>query len=304
MKVNLLCLAGAAMGLLSLFFPWWQGSDLGLGLMIDRDYMLVQDVLFDSTAFGSLFMVACTMYVVGTFLAFWSPLGGLVQVPGVLGFLAMFGSEVGVRRGEDTIALGAYLGLVSMIVVVISLLVPLGVGYSLERRGRKRSLSSPGKFFTVSWYGEGDRVRLNVLALCGALLAFVCIALPWSTESTTDPAPDMVLEERPLFSYLWGDLAHPSSYVFIIGSAIAVATTLGVLVQMFGFVWFWAAFAGTMGTYPGMEEAFGAGFYLSVLPMLATASSMVLPIGLGYYRRKKSAGSRLFVWGKAGPRAY
>lgn len=308
MKANLLCLAGAALGLVSLLLPWWQGAELGLGLMIDRDYMLVQDVLFDSTEYDSMFLVACTLFVVGTLLAFWSPLGGLVQVPGALGFFAMFGSEIGVHRGEDVIALGAYLGLISMIIVTVSLIVPLGIGYSLGRRAHKRSLSSPDKFITVSWYGDRERIRLNGLALCGALVAFVCIALPWSALSTTSPATEMVLEQRPLFHYLWGDLATPSAYVFIIGSAIAVATTLGVIIQMVGFVWFWAVFAGSMGTYPGagstVEESFGAGFYLSVLAMLMIAFAIILPLGLGYYRRRRTAWGKLFVWGKAEARTY
>jgi hypothetical protein len=255
-----------------------------------------------------MFVVACTLYVVGTLLAFWSPLGGLVQVPGVLGFFALFDSEVGVRRGEDTIALGAYTGLISMAIVIVSLLVPIGVGYSVRRKAHKASLSSADKFITVSKYDENAKIRLNALALCGALIAFVCVALPWSTLSTSSPAPEMIVEQRPLLEYLSGSLATPSSYVFIIGSAIAVVTTLGVIMQMIGFVWFWLAFAGSMGTYPGMggalEESFGTGFYLSVLAMLMAATSIILPLGLGYYRRKKTVGGRLFVWGKAGARAY
>lgn len=293
---------------MSLFFPWWQGAEPGLGLMIDRDYMLVQDVLFDSAEYGSLFVVACTLFLVGTFLAFWSPLGGLVQVPGVMGFLALFGSEIGVRRGEDTIALGAYIGLISAAIVTVSLLIPLGIGYSLRRKARRASLSSADKFITVSWYDERAKIRLNVLALCGALLAFVCIALPWATLSVASPAPQVVVEQRPLFDYLSGNLATHSSYIFIIGSAITFITTLGVIVQMVGFVWFWVAFANSMGTYPGrggtLEEAFGIGFYLSVLAMLMVAVSIILPLGLGYYRRKKNARGRIFVWGEAGARAY
>lgn len=309
MKVNLLCLAGAALGLASLFLPWWQGAELGLGLAIDRDYMLIQDVLLDPMPYGTMFLIACTLFVVGTFLALWSPLGGLVQVPGALGFLALFGSEVGVRRGEDAIALGAYMGLISAAIVTVSLIIPLGVGYSMERRARLRSLSSPAKFITVSRYENTDRIRLNALALLGALMALVCIAMPWSTLSTGSSSPEMVSEQRPLLEYLSGSLSTPSSYVFIIGSAVALFCTLGVIVQMFGFVWFWAVFSGSMGTYPStvggtMEESFGTGFYLSVLAMLVIALSIILPIGLGYYRRRKSVGSRLLVWGKAGPRGY
>lgn len=308
MKVNILCLAGAALGLLALFLPWWTGFELGLGMMIDRDYMLVQDVLLDSTEHGSLFVVVCTLYVVGTLLAFWSPIGGLVQIPAVLGFLALFGSEIGVHRGEDTIALGAYLGLVSAIVVTVSLLVPLGIGYSIKWRARKASLASAHKFVTISRYEENEKIRLNVLALCGALIAFVCIALPWTTLSMTSPGPETTIAQRPLFEYMFGDDLSLSSYLFLIGSAAAVVTTLGVILQMVGFVWFWAALAGGMGSYPGrggvLEESFGSGFYLSVIAMLVVAASMILPLGLGYYRRRKSVPSRLFVWGTAAPRAY
>lgn len=308
MKVNLLCVAGAALGLASLFLPWWQGSELGLGMMIDKEYMLVEDVLFDSTEYGSLFVIACTMYVIGTFLAFWSPLGGLVQLPGAIGFFAMFGTEIGVHRGEDTIALGAYLGLASAAVVLMSLVAPVGIGYSLRRKAHIASLASATKFITVSRYDETAKIRLNALALFGAMMAFVCIALPWSTVSTVPPATEVTVDQRPLFDYLSGALATPSAYVFIIGSAAALITTLGVLAQIFGFMWFWLVFADTMGTYPGMggtlEESFGTGFYLSVLAMLVIAVSIILPLGLGYYRRKKTALSRLMIWGKAGARTY
>lgn len=308
MKVNILCLAGAGIGIVSLFLPWWQGVEFGLGLAIDHDYMLVQDVLLDSATYGSLFMIACTLFVAGTLLAFWSPLGGLIQVPGILGFFALFDSEIGVRRGEDEVALGVYVALISMVIVVLSLLVPMGVGYSICRKAHMASLSSADKFITVSNYEEGAKIRLNALALSGALIAIVCIALPWSTLTTSPPAPDMTIEQRPLLYYLSGNLATPSAYIFIAGSAIAVATTLGVIVQMFGLVWFWLAFAGSMGTYPGMggmlEESFGIGFYLSILAMLTVATSIILPLGLGYHRRRKTACGRLFVWGKAAPRAY
>ncbi len=235
MKVNILCLAGAALGLVALFLPWWTGFELGLGMMIDRDYMLVQDVLLDSAEYGSLFVVACTLYVVGTLLAFWSPLGGLVQIPAVMGFLALFGSEIGVHRGEDTIALGAYLGLVSAIVTTVSLLVPLGIGYSIKRRARKASLASAHKFITMSRYEEHEKIRLNVLALCGALISFACIALPWTTLSMTSPGPETTIAQRPLFEYMFGDQFSLSSYLFLIGSAAAVVTTLGVILQMVGF---------------------------------------------------------------------
>ncbi|MBN1677997.1 MAG: hypothetical protein JW880_05605 [Candidatus Thermoplasmatota archaeon] len=308
MKVNLLCLAGAAIGLVSLFFPWWQGAEPGLGLMIDRDYMLVQDLLLDSSEYGSLFVVACTLFLVGTFFAFGSPIGGLVQIPGVMGFFALFGSEIGVHRGEDTVGLGAYLGLISAAIVTVSLLLPLGIGYHLGQKARRASLSSASKFITISWYDETARIRLNLLALGGALIAFVCIALPWSTLSVVSPTPQEVVEQRPLFDYLSGSLATPSSYVFIIGSAIALITTLGVIVQMVGLVWFWAVFANSMGTYPGrggtLEEAFGTGFYISVVAMLMVAVSIIMPLGPGYYRRRKTARSRVFVWGKAGAKAH
>lgn len=308
MKVNILCLTGAALGVVSLLFPWWQGVEYGLGIAIDTNYMLVQDVLLESTDYGSMFLVACTLFVVGTLLAFWSPLGGLVQVLGALGFFALFSSEIGVRRGEDTIAFGAYIGVTSMVIVVVSLLVPMGIGYSVKRKAHKASLSSADKFVTVSNYGENAKIRLNALALVGALVAFTCIALPWSTLSAITPTTENVVEQRPLLEYLSGNLASPSSYVFIIGSAMAVITTLGAIVQMLGFVWFWLMFSGSMGSFPGrggtMEEAFGIGFYLSVLAMLMVAVSIILPAGLGYFRRRKNVWSRLTVWGEAGPRAY
>jgi len=304
MKVNLLCIAGAALGLASLFLPWWQGYDFGLGMMEERDYTLVQDVLLDSTGYGSMFVVACTLFALGTFLAFLSPLGGLVQFPGVIGFLAMFGSEIGVHRGEDTVALGAYLGLASASIVTVSLMTPLGIGYSLKRRARRASLSSASKFITVSRYDEASKIRLNALALLGAIIAFVAIALPWSVVSTTPPAHEAVLEQRPLFDYLSGTLSTPSAYVFIIGSAVAAITTIGVLVQLVGFLWFWSVFSGTMGEYPGFEESFGSGVYIAVLAMLITAVSIILPMGLGYYRRKKTLINRVLVWGKAGARVY
>ncbi|OGS51610.1 MAG: hypothetical protein A3K75_02930 [Euryarchaeota archaeon RBG_13_61_15] len=52
------------------------------------------------------------------------------------------------------------------------------------------------------------------------------------------------------------------------------------------------------------EEAFGIGFYLSVLAILLVAVAIILPLGIGYHRRMKSRLSRLLVWGKAGTLAY
>ena len=310
MKVNALCLAGAGLGLLSLFLPWWSGHEVGLGTLVDQNYNLVEGVLLDSENLSSAFVVAATLFVVGTGMAFLSPIGGLVQLPGVLGFIALFNQEISTRRGTESFELGLYIALISAIITTVSLLMPLGPGYGFKGRAFWTSLSSANRFRSVGRYDEGARARVNMLALSGAIIAFICIALPWTTISTVPPTTEMTLADRPLFFYLEGSLSSVSAYLFIVGAALSVVTTLGAFVQLGGLFWFWWDFSGSMGInayrMPGAvtEEAFGIGFYLSVLAILLVAVAIILPLGIGYHRRMKSRLSRLLVWGKAGTLAY
>ena len=310
MKVNVLCLAGAGLGLLSLFLPWWSGHEVVLGALIPQDYSLIQDVLLRPEIYTSAILVAAVLFVAGTGMAFLSPIGGLVQLPGILGFVALFNQDIGTRRGTESFELGVYIALIAAVLTTVSLLIPLGVGYGLKGRAFWKSLSSANRFLSIGRYDEGARARVNLLALAGAITAFVCLALPWTTVTTVPPASEMTIAEHPLLSYLEGNLSSAGAYIFIIGAAASVVTTLGAFVQLSGFLWLMWDLRDFMGInsyrYPGglTDEVFGLGAYISIIAILVLVVSIFLPLGIGYRNRKKSRLSRVFVWGRAGTLSY
>ncbi len=303
MKVNALCLAGAGLGLISLFLPWWSGSS--------QEYSLVQDVLLRPEVYSSGFLLSATLFVVGTGIAFLSPMGGLVQLPGALGFLALFNQEIGTGRGSESFEFGVYIGLVGAIVTMVSLLVPIGVGYGLNRRAFWKSLSSANRFLTVGWYDDGARARVNLLAFAGAVIAFACIALPWTTVTTVPPATEATFAEHTLLSFLDGERSSAGAYVFIIGATASVVTTFGAFAQLGGLIWLWWDLRDSMGInsyrFPwgqATDEVFGLGFYVGIIAIVVVAVSILLPLGIGYRNRKKSKLSRVLIWGRAGHLAY
>jgi len=116
--VNLFCIAGAMIGVIAIFSRWvgnW---------LIDLNLLDVMN-LSDSAGGASNYYLPGLVFIIGTLIAFLSPLGGFLQIIGAPWFIVVWANR---HEGEVLSSIGAYLGIASAIVVLVSMVRPLGPG--------------------------------------------------------------------------------------------------------------------------------------------------------------------------------
>jgi hypothetical protein len=173
LKVNVLCVFGAALGVVSLFFPWVVGGNPPSS--VSYSDLLVNDILLGPPVFPALFIVFCSMFLVGTGLSFMTPTGGFVQMIGVIGFLNMYPSAYRHVAGSPDISLGTYLGIVSVAVVIIGLCLPIGPGHKSSASVFRKMVSTANRFLTFSPFDWATKLRINLFCVIGAFVAFLAI---------------------------------------------------------------------------------------------------------------------------------
>ena len=162
------CVAGAALGLVSIFLPW-----LGLEFYQYHPplYAMYQSTLIGPSldllevvtyTFGTV-SVFCAIYAVGTIISMLTPLGGIFQAVGLSGFIygfALSGGEYQVaifeRVGDVT-----YGSMPAFLFVEASL--SLGVGYYIALLSTFIVLWSPSA--AVRAVREGPLVHNRIAAL-------------------------------------------------------------------------------------------------------------------------------------------
>lgn len=137
-NVNLLCLVGACIGLVAAFVVWineppsipgppnirWEPSVV---------YMVTNHYLYYGIS---------AAFLVGTIVAFASPIGGIMQSASIVAFaigIVESGNDPWVDGidPQQTLRIGMYLGIVSCTLVMTSLISPLGIGDLRPGKGRK-----------------------------------------------------------------------------------------------------------------------------------------------------------------------
>ena len=159
MQINLLCLAGAALGLFCLFLPWGvytSGSPIHnpheYAFLTDEEWYAGNFQHYPLSAAVDLLLPAIA-FSVGSLVAFITPLGSLGQVSGIVIFyirvdpLTKNGVEtfksftlVGEGLNHLSYAVGFYLATCAAALTCVSLLAPMVLEYSkdgirLSRRG-------------------------------------------------------------------------------------------------------------------------------------------------------------------------
>jgi len=139
MKVNVLGLVGAAIGVAAIFSVWV----IELNGLVNLNLI---DVLNDAdVASNNLALSSAIFFIIGTLVAFLSPIGGILQIGGVL---LWWNYMLGVHSGMPSSAVPAsYVGLVSAIIVLASIVRPFGPGLMKGPFGLKNRLLI---------YGEGQ----------------------------------------------------------------------------------------------------------------------------------------------------
>ena len=127
-RVNVLCIVGAFMGLVAIFCGWgahaYTPGAPQENLLQIIDHMLNIHIL-----------AGCVLFLIGSLIAFLSPMGGIVQLIGVGLFI------FGWTSWPDGV--GPYLGIISAFILVISMVKPIGLNYKgpTDLKGRLLTFS-------------------------------------------------------------------------------------------------------------------------------------------------------------------
>lgn len=154
-SVNVLCLLGAIVGIVSLFLPWCVlvdgPNELGrslLAFMVDSRGLPLEPMF-----------VAALMFITGTVVAFLFPAASAVQAAGVVLFLQTFMAFPDSIMGwHYELSSGFYAGILSSAMVLAGLLRPVGPGCDSRRPwwSRRTEVSSRADFL------EGMLVRQSL----------------------------------------------------------------------------------------------------------------------------------------------
>jgi len=133
-RVNLICLAGAILGVLSLFMPWalvdapFQDDPTNIGAF-DFD-----ENLQGGYSFPVNFQLTMILFMIGTLVAFLLPLGGVLQLIGSLGFILTSVTYSKIGSNEIIFWIGAAIATISSAMVIVGLAFPGGIGFAEGKR--------------------------------------------------------------------------------------------------------------------------------------------------------------------------
>ena len=154
-RINVLCIVGAMVGVTCLLTTWalvtetppgWPDTVKSKTMEIEPSGWTPIDALAAtidplSNAYGNGELLAFSaLFMIGTALAFLTPLGGAAQLAGVLGFYSASSEHLFVSE----FAAGMAVASAAALIVLVSLAWPLGVGYE------DRPLGLRARLLTVS----------------------------------------------------------------------------------------------------------------------------------------------------------
>jgi hypothetical protein len=157
-SINILCLCGLILGIAAVFSTWTYYSE---GDYTSTTYLIT---ILPPT----VLIAGASLFVLGTILAILTPLAGLVQVAGLVGFLAptmdraALWSEHSGGSVEFGPSVGFYVGVLSAVLVLASLIHPMGPGFGRSRTTLRR------RFFVYTsgkhrrkreWVYHGPRMK-------------------------------------------------------------------------------------------------------------------------------------------------
>lgn len=139
-RVNLLCVLGVTIGLVSLFATW----------IIDHQYVPgaynafeIPPILMEET---DVYHISPALFLLGCLVAFFSPIGCYFQ------FTAIFPLVVDTYMDPyRSLGSGVVIALLSMIIVMYSVFNPLGINYDPKVKRAKYI----ERLFTISFFEEG-----------------------------------------------------------------------------------------------------------------------------------------------------
>jgi len=130
-RINILALVGAFIGIIAIFSVW-----ITYRLLIwSSGVNLLQILEMGPDILGAIY---CVSFIIGTLIAFVSPMGAFFQIVGIIAFFLRFMEMTGGRILPLNI--GPYLGVASAIILIVSIAKPIGLNYGSGSIGLKDRL--------------------------------------------------------------------------------------------------------------------------------------------------------------------
>lgn len=296
--MNLLCLAGAALGAFSVTLEWVTQMVVDprrfpQGLTFHFDLM----GLIGSGLAGEFLVFAAGLFLAGTLIAFITPMGGFLQLAGLVLF---YGKVVPEIASDTTIGLGAMFGIVSTILVLYSLFNPVGVGIPQGRGGPS------GNYLTT--VHRADRFRVNSLCVIGAALAVVALFLPWASTTLVDTSDEQTyvypatpidyVSSETLYEGVGTDAFGVTFSVLFAGVVLSFILPFGGFVQCAGLALFYVNIQDYLVTrslpaFFRTEIAYG--FFIAIVAAGITVLSFFIDLDRRP-TRKMFALDRMLTW--------
>ena len=130
-RVNVLCLIGALLAVVSVFLVWVKARLVFWGVELNL-IDLLNTSAESSSGVGTQVLIACILILVGTLLAILSALGAILQLIGIPLYLEWFLSE---SEGKLPSGAGLYVAIAAVVIILVGMAKPIGLGYGYERPG-------------------------------------------------------------------------------------------------------------------------------------------------------------------------
>jgi hypothetical protein len=130
-KINLICMVGAALGILAMLFLKWSGFS---GYFNSHHNDMYTWSFFDSLGWSPHpdLLFAGSLFIIGVVTSFVTPLGGAFQIAGSTLWYSGYASYLGVRdygiHGYDVIYLdsGFWISIIGGVICILSIMAPIG----------------------------------------------------------------------------------------------------------------------------------------------------------------------------------
>jgi len=315
-RVNVLSIIGATLAFASLAIPWFSvTAHSGPMGFYGRTFHYG---LFTSV-YGSL-TLAPLLFVTGALVAFGSPAGGLLQVSGIMVYLAELPNHVIGRiligpyptYLATRIEPGTLIGLLAASIVLVSLLFPVWIDLRPRKMLAARFVTMVASASRFGGHVNGNHearslpnsiALANSICLAGAFLGVLCLALPWiqssGAGSLTAPLGDFITGAQNLVN---SPTVVVGALCFLAGSLLAMISVAGGLVQLVGLLTF---LMGALGLghsdYNSWQGTFelGAGFYLAITSTAIVAFSLLMQSLVHRNETGRPLGSAHWVWRRA-----
>lgn len=146
-----------------------------------------------------------------------------------------------------------------------------------------------------------DIMKVNLLAVVGGLLGVMCVLMPWVVADTESIFGD-VHSEYSMTDFMDDDDSSFAVAVvlMLLGSALAIASPLGGMGMLFGWLIFLGAIYDRLGTattsISETTTSLGLGFAVAVLALAMVLVALIRPMGPGYARGKVLPRDRFLTW--------